>query len=107
MPAVGKALIVGGGIGGLTAATALGQKGIAVDLVELQPALSVYGVGIIQPNNMLRALAKIGLADICVANGAAFPGWRIFDQHGHHLMDAPGGSDADPRYPPTNGITRP
>jgi len=107
MPAVSNVLVVGGGVGGLTAAIALRQQGIAVDVIEVNPDHSVYGVGIIQPNNVLRALDKIGLADACVARGGAFPGWQIYDQHGTFLMAAPNSSLASPRHPPVNGITRP
>jgi len=107
MSAIGKALVVGAGIGGLTAATALRQQGIAVDVVEIKPTSSVYGVGIIQPNNTLRALDEIGVARACVAAGASYPGWRIYDATGQVLMDAPGSSDAAPAFPPNNGITRP
>src|SRR5688572_2849366 len=79
MVLVKNALVVGGGIGGLTAAVALRQRGIDTDLIEVNPEFSVYGVGIIQPNNVLRALDEIGLARRCVELGSAFPGWRIFD----------------------------
>jgi len=105
--AIHTALVVGAGIGGLTAAVALRRQGIKVDLIEIKPFMSVYGVGIIQPNNTLRALDKIGLASACVEAGAAFPGWRIHDAAGNVLMDAPSTSDAAPGYPPYNGITRP
>lgn len=107
MPAVSNVLVVGGGVGGLTVATALRREGIGVDLVEINRDHDVYGVGIIQPNNVLRALDRIGLADACVEAGGSFPGWRIFDAHGKHLMDAPNSSAASPRHPPINGITRP
>src|SRR5882757_1870319 len=107
MAAIEKALVVGGGIGGLTAGVALRRSGIAVDLIEIKPDLSVYGVGINQPNNTLRALSKIGLADRCVELGASFPGWRIHDAAGNVLMDAPTGNSAAPEYPAINGITRP
>ena len=107
MPAIGNALVIGGGIGGLTAGVALRQAGIDVDLVEINPNFSVYGVGIIQPNNTLRALDRIGLAQACVNSGAAFPGWRLHDAHGNFLMDAPNESRAAPGFPPNNGITRP
>ena len=107
MSAIANALVVGGGVGGLTVAIALRLQGIAVDLVEARSDFSVYGVGIIQPNNTLRALAEIGLADACVAAGGAFPGWRMHDAAGQVLMDAPGDAIAAPGYPPVNGITRP
>jgi 2-polyprenyl-6-methoxyphenol hydroxylase-like FAD-dependent oxidoreductase len=105
--AVERVLVVGGGIGGLTAGVALRQAGIAVDLVEIQPKFSVYGVGIIQPNNTLRALDKIGLARRCVELGAPFPGWRVHDAAGNFIMDAPNATTAAPNFPPNNGITRP
>ncbi|MCY0853614.1 FAD-dependent oxidoreductase [Cupriavidus sp. D39] len=107
MPTIKKALIVGAGIGGLTAAIALRRKGIEVEMVELNPEWSVYGVGIIQPNNMLRALDRIGLAQECVKVGAGFAGWRIHDKDGNHLMDARSTSAAAPLFPENNGITRP
>ena len=102
-----KVLVIGGGIGGLTASVALRQAGIKVDLIEINPDLSVYGVGIIQPNNTLRALDKIGLATRCVELGAPFPGWKIHDQRGILEMSARNESSAAPDFPPNNGITRP
>jgi 2-polyprenyl-6-methoxyphenol hydroxylase-like FAD-dependent oxidoreductase len=107
MSAIRRALVVGGGIGGLTTAVALRRVDIEVDLVEIKDDWSVYGVGIIQPNNTLRALDRIGLAKVCVERGAAFPGWRIFDEQNRHLMDAPASSKAAPGFPEINGITRP
>ena len=55
-----KVLIVGGGIGGLCSAVALRRVGADVHVVEVNPAWDVYGVGIIQPGNALRALAALG-----------------------------------------------
>lgn len=107
MAAVSNTLVIGGGIGGLTAANALRQQGIAVELIESKPDLSVYGVGIIQPNNTLRALDRIGLARACVELGAPYPGWRIHDEAGAFLFDAPTTDAAAPGLPPINGITRP
>lgn len=105
--AIRNVLIVGGGIGGLTAAVAFRRRGIAVDLVELNARWTVAGVGIIQPNNTLRALHHVGLAKRCVENGTGYPGWRIHDKDGRHLMDAPTSNEAAPEYPPVNGLTRP
>jgi 2-polyprenyl-6-methoxyphenol hydroxylase-like FAD-dependent oxidoreductase len=102
-----KVLIVGGGIGGLTAAIALKQQGIDSEIVEINPAWSVYGVGIIQPSNALRVLMQIGLGESCVANGFGFPGWRICDSQGNRLADVESKNIAGKGYPPINGITRP
>lgn len=107
MAAVFRVLVIGGGIGGLTAGIAFRRQGVAVDLVEIAPSLAVYGVGIIQPNNTLRALDRIGLAQACVDIGAPFPGWEIVDREGNSLMKAPSPNSAAPQFPPVNGITRP
>lgn len=107
MPAISNILIIGGGIGGLVAARALQQQGVAVDLIERETDWTVYGVGIIQPNNALRALDRVGLAERCLAAGGAFAGWRIHDVDGHVLVDAPGANAAAPHLPANNGITRP
>lgn len=69
MTQVQRILVVGGGIGGLSAAIGLQRAGFAVDIVEKNPAWDVYGVGIIQPGNALRALDELGLAQEAVAQG--------------------------------------
>jgi 2-polyprenyl-6-methoxyphenol hydroxylase-like FAD-dependent oxidoreductase len=107
MAAIGKALVVGGGIGGLTAAVALRRAGIAVDLIEIKNNWSVYGVGIIQPNNVMRALDRVGLAQACVDSGGAYPGWRIFSETNDLVLEAPASNRAAGAFPPYNGITRP
>ena len=67
----GHVLVVGGGIGGLSAAIALRQAAYGVTVVELHSDVhsSVYGVGIIQPANALRALDVIGCAQACIDAG--------------------------------------
>jgi 2-polyprenyl-6-methoxyphenol hydroxylase-like FAD-dependent oxidoreductase len=107
MAAVKRVLVVGGGVGGLTAGVALRRAGIDADLVEINPNFKVYGVGIIQPNNTLRALDRVGLAQQCVELGTPFPGWKIFGANDNFLMEAPNTSRAAPGFPPNNGITRP
>ena len=60
---VERVLVVGGGIGGLSTTIALRRRGVEVDLVELNPKWDVYGVGIIQPGNAIRALDQLGLGE--------------------------------------------
>lgn len=56
-----RILIVGGGIGGLTATIALRQRGFEVNVVERDPTWSVYGVGILQQPNVIRAMSQLGI----------------------------------------------
>ena len=58
-----KIVIIGGGIGGLTAAVALARRGLAAEIYEQAPALEEIGAGVGLWANALRALEPIGLAD--------------------------------------------
>ncbi|SFS08654.1 FAD-dependent monooxygenase [Yoonia litorea] len=63
--------IIGGGIGGLTAALAFAQSGASVTVYEQAPALTEVGAGLqITPNGM-RALDKLGLGKALAASGIA------------------------------------
>ena len=106
MTPVRKVLIVGGGIGGLSTAIALGRRGIDSEVVELNPAWSVYGVGIIQPSNQLRALDSIGLAESVLAAGFGYPGYEVCDARGRKLASAGSANVNGPDFPSINGITR-
>lgn len=103
-------LVVGGGIGGLATAIALRLKDFEVVVVEKQADLhsSVFGVGIIQPMNALRALEVIGCADACIAVGYPAAGWgRMLDVDGNFVRDMPGALIEGSTLPPMNGLTRP
>ncbi|MFJ4688444.1 FAD-dependent monooxygenase [Streptomyces sp. NPDC088789] len=57
------AVVVGGGIGGLTAAVALRRQGMRVTVLERAPSLEPVGAAISLAPNSLRALDVIGLGD--------------------------------------------
>jgi hypothetical protein len=94
-----KALIIGGGIGGLSAAIALRRAGIAVDLVELQTDFKVYHVGVIVQGNFVRAMEALGIVDEAVAAGYPLNGVIFPTLDGHVLADIPGVKLASPRPP--------
>jgi len=105
-----RVLIIGGGIGGLSAAIALCNRGFSVDILERSSDMhsSVFGVGIIQPNNALRALDAIGCADACIAAGYATRAWgKQLDAEGNETRQMPGAVAEGSRLPPMNGVTRP
>lgn len=75
-----RIVIAGGGIGGLTAAVALSQRGHQVQVIERAPELLPVGAGLTVQINAMRALAKLGLAEQVAAAGqilrrAEFRNW--------------------------------
>ena len=66
------ALVVGGGIGGLATALALGRAGLAVQVLEQASAFGEVGAGLQLGPNAVRVLADWGLTDALHAC-AAFP----------------------------------
>jgi len=86
---VHRVLVVGAGIGGLTAATALAQRGVEVEVVELRPelALAGNGVGLGQSANALRVLRRIGILEDCLDAGMIFDRIKLFDDTGSHIAD--------------------
>ncbi|OLT14361.1 hypothetical protein BJF78_02795 [Pseudonocardia sp. CNS-139] len=63
------AVVVGGGIGGVTAGVALRRAGRAVTVLERAPAFGEVGAGITVFTNGLRALDVIGVGDAVRAGG--------------------------------------
>ncbi len=59
-----KVVIVGGGIGGLTAALALLHRGIDVDVYEQSAVLKEVGAGVQLGSNGTRVLYALGLQDV-------------------------------------------
>jgi len=106
MSSVQKILIVGGGIAGMVAGVALSQKDFDVEIVEVNPKWDVYGVGIIQLANTLRALASVRLADQALAAGFGMNKLAFYDHEGHLMHEIPQPQLAGPDYPATNALTR-
>jgi 2-polyprenyl-6-methoxyphenol hydroxylase-like FAD-dependent oxidoreductase len=84
-----KAMIVGGGIGGLTAAVALGRAGVEVAVFERAPELKEIGAGISLWANATRALGELGLYDEIRAAGAAEIGGELRSWRGEMILKIP------------------
>jgi salicylate hydroxylase len=61
--------IVGGGIGGMTAAIALQQQGFAVTLAEAAPAFGEVGAGVTLSPNAMKGYVHLGLSEQIAAAG--------------------------------------
>jgi len=101
-----KALIIGAGIGGLSAGIALRSKGYDVEMIEKDPSWTVYGVGIIQQNNVIRAMHELGVIDDYIGAGYGFDHVKIFAPNGMEVAKVPLPPLVD-GYPANAGIARP
>ena len=79
MNKIRRVLVVGSGVGGLTAATAFAQRGAEVVLIERRPAFDVPGVGLGQPANALRIYDALGVLEPILAIGFVYDHMCIFD----------------------------
>src|SRR3954471_4064154 len=87
MAPVERILIVGGGIAGLTLATALHQRGMRAELIERSPAWHAVGAGIaVQPNGM-RILYAPGMGAAVEQAGARICHGDFCDQQGEVLSE--------------------
>jgi salicylate hydroxylase len=90
MSGLEKIIVIGGGIGGLTVALALLQRGFDVEIFEQSPELREIGAGVQISSNGTRVLHALGLADR-LARICAVPAgkqirlwntgqtWKLFD----------------------------
>ena len=106
--AVRRALIVGGGIAGMSLAVALRDSGIHLDIVEQNAQWTALGIGISLTGPTCRALNSLGLLDRCVAAGFGVTRIGRIDADGFEVTyvgEAP--RLAGPTYPASLGIMRP
>ncbi|TME10019.1 MAG: FAD-binding protein [Chloroflexi bacterium] len=82
-----KAIIIGGGIGGLTAAIALQRVGIDVTVLEQAEELREVGSGLPLFINALRALQKLDLAEELESIGKSVSSGTISTWKGDILAD--------------------
>ncbi len=104
MSSIKKVLIVGGGLGGLSLGIALRKANIEAEIVEIHEEFNVYGVGIIQQANALRALDALGVADETMRRGSPYGKVKMCAPTGFSFAEI--GNPPMAHYPIHNGISR-
>src|SRR6186713_3501306 len=93
---IGKVLVIGGGVGGMSAALALARRGVAVELVDADPQWRAYGAGISVTGLSLRAFADLGILDEVRARGFVGAGIRLRGADGSVMFESPLPPDGAP-----------
>ncbi|MFC9227749.1 FAD-dependent monooxygenase [Streptomyces decoyicus] len=101
------AVIVGAGVAGLAAATALAGAGWQVEVAELTPSRATSGWGLCLTGPALRALAELGLADDCLTEGYGMSVITHVDVDGEPAGQARLPRLIGARRPAMAGIARP
>jgi 2-polyprenyl-6-methoxyphenol hydroxylase-like FAD-dependent oxidoreductase len=107
MKSIRSALIVGGGIGGMSAAITLRRLGVSVDLVDVDPHWRVYGAGITITGATLRAFRALGVLDAIAEHAYTGEGIQVCDMLGQRITRMPTPLVDDTGLPSSGGIMRP
>lgn len=92
-----KAVVIGGGVGGLAAGVALRRKGWDVTVLERAPMIEPVGSGLAISANALKALDAVGLGDRIRALSAAEGPFGVRRSDGRWMVRATE-ADADADY---------
>lgn len=104
--AIARALVIGGGIAGMSAALSMAEAGIHVDLIDRDPNWRVYGAGITITGPTLRVMGRLGILDQVMAEGWTADGILACDPSGAVVAEISTG-DGDGALPGAGGILRP
>jgi 2-polyprenyl-6-methoxyphenol hydroxylase-like FAD-dependent oxidoreductase len=104
---IGKALVIGGGVGGMSAALALARQGVEVELADADPHWRSYGAGISVTGLSLRAFDDLGILDEVREKGFVGGGIRLRKPDGSVIMETPPIPPDAPPIARSGGIMRP
>jgi 2-polyprenyl-6-methoxyphenol hydroxylase-like FAD-dependent oxidoreductase len=94
-----KALIVGGGIGGMATALSLQAAGIDVEIFEQAPVIEALGVGVNLQPNAVRELIELGLGDELKSVAIETSNLGYYNRFGQLIWSEPRGRAAGYNWP--------
>lgn len=101
------ALVVGGGVAGMSCAISLKERGLPVTLIDRDEDWGVSGAGITITGPSLRAFKALGVLDGIINAGYVGEGIRVCDTQGAVLQELSTPMPAEAGVPGSGGITRP
>jgi 2-polyprenyl-6-methoxyphenol hydroxylase-like FAD-dependent oxidoreductase len=102
-----RVLIVGGGIGGMSAAMKLRDSGHHVELIDKDPEWRVYGAGITITRPTMRAFRDLGVLEQVIQGGFAGDGIQVCMPDGTPVGLVEDPDLLDDGLPGSGGIMRP
>ena len=94
-----KALIIGGGIGGLSMALSLHAAGIEACVCESVAQIDALGLGINLQANAVRELIELGLGDALADTAIETSTLAYYNKHGQSIWSEPRGRAAGYAWP--------
>ena len=94
-----KALVIGGGIGGLATALSLDAAGIECCVCESVARIDALGLGINLQPNAVRELIELGLGDALAETAIETSTLAYYNKHGQLIWSEPRGLAAGYRWP--------
>jgi 2-polyprenyl-6-methoxyphenol hydroxylase-like FAD-dependent oxidoreductase len=82
-----RVLVIGGGVGGLTAAATFARQGVETVLIERRPAFDIPGIGLGQPANALRVYDTLGVLEQILDTGFSYDRMYLFDQNRRLIVE--------------------
>lgn len=89
MGRIRRIIVLGAGVAGLACALAAARAGVAVDVLDVRPALSQGPGHVDVVPNMLRDLERLGVAQACVGAGFSYSRIVVADARGRSLYTLP------------------
>ena len=94
-----KVIVVGGGIGGLSAALSLHAAGIETEVFEAAPSITALGLGIHLQPNAVRELTELGLGEALDRQAVPIEELAFYSKRGQRIWSEPRGRLAGYRWP--------
>jgi 2-polyprenyl-6-methoxyphenol hydroxylase-like FAD-dependent oxidoreductase len=107
MSTIERVAVIGGGFSGMAAAIEFARRGVAVDLVEIDPEWRSYGAGISLNGAIFRVFESLGIMQRFLEVGFAGDGGSVHLANGVQIATIPTPRVAGPHLPGAGAIMRP